>query len=704
MKFDLNNKHTAGTIIALIVVAIVVVINFIVGLSGAGNFFRADLTQDKLYTLSDGSKNIIQRVDPDKPVTIRLYASTDDRVMPPMLRNYARNVEDLLNEFRKIGNGRITVEKLQANPNTDEADKAEADQVQGVPANNEGDKFYLGMAIECLDQKEVLEFLNPNDETKLEYNLSRSIQKVSKKGKPVVGIMSPLPMMGSGGGNPMMMMQQQQQQPPWAIVQQLKMDYDVREVKMNADKIDSDVNVLVVVHPANIEDQALYAIDQFVLRGGQLIAFVDPKSVVAEHFSMQQMQQNRMMGGQPSMINTQSNMKKLFDAWGIGFDDSMIVADMATRAQMGNRENPTALNLNAKLLDHTDRLTKDLNSLFMLTSGSFNVSGVKDGMKATVLAQSSEFSALISQADAEKANTQALNNFSAGGRNIPLIVKLTGKFKTAFESGAPAKADKPKEGGGAEQEAKPAAATPAAATPPATVTTAPVAAPAPAPAKPAAQPAPAPAPAAAAPAPAATPAPAPAIPPSLAAPAAPAAPATLPVPTPPSTPVKTDPNQLKESKDDKGSVLLIGDADMIYDGLCLQRDAFGGVHESNGNLSMFLSAIELLSGGGDLIAVRNRASTTRPFTTMQKKKSQVEDSYRPQMSKLEGDLKEATEKMANLKGKIDKKTQRIILDPTSQADMANWQEKQVQIQKKINEIKKEQRKAMDWEELKNHSN
>jgi ABC-type uncharacterized transport system involved in gliding motility auxiliary subunit len=271
-----------------------------------------------------------------------------------------------------------------------------------------------------------------------------------------------------------------------------------------------------------------------------------------------------------------------------------------------------------------------------------------------------------------------------------LVVKLTGKFKTAFESGPPAKADKPKEGGGAEQENKPATPAPAPAPATATATTQPVSA-TPAATAPAAAPATTPS------AVPATAAPAPLVPPSpLATPVAPAAPAPAAAPANKSS----DPNQLKESKNDNGTVLLIGDADMIYDGLCLQRDAFGGVHESNGNLSMLLSAIELLSGGGDLIAVRNRASTTRPFTTMQKKKSQVEDSYRPQMSKLETDLKEATEKMANLKGKIDKKTQRIILDPTSQADMANWQEKQVQIQKKINEIKKEQRKAIDWEEMK----
>jgi ABC-type uncharacterized transport system involved in gliding motility auxiliary subunit len=625
------NKQFVTTLSTVVVIAIIVVVNFIVGGSSIGNFLRFDLTQDKLYTLSQGSKNIIDRLDADKPVTIRLYASSDDRVMPPVLRNYARSIEDLLNEFRKAGSGRVIVEKLAPNPNTDEEDKASADEIQGVPANNDGDKFYLGIAIECLDQKEVLPFLNPNEETKLEYNLARSVQKVSGKGKPVVGIMSPLPIMGSGGNTMPFQQPQQQQQPAWVLVQQLKMDYDVREVPMTADKIDSDVGVLVLVHPANIEDTAVFALDQFVLRGGKLIAFVDPKSVVAEHFGQQQMQ-NPMMRGQAPMINPQSDLKKLFTAWGVGYDQDQVVLDMGYRANMGGRQNPTAIMLNQNALNKDDRLTKDLNSLFMLTSGTFAVSKV-EGIEATTLASSSEVSQAVSNAEADKANRGELQNFSAGGRNLPLVVRLSGKFKTAFPDGPPAKPAAPKEGGGAQDEAKPAA-TPATAA-----------------------------------APAAT------------APAAPKA------------------DYLKESKAD-GMVLLFGDADMIYDGLCLEKDPFGGVHESNGNLPLLLGAIELYSGGGDLIAVRNRASTTRPFTTMEKKKSQVEDQFRPQMSKLTGELESATRELSSLRGKFDKKTQRVIIDPSSQAKIDDWQGKQVEIQKEIGNIKKQQRKAIDWEEMK----
>lgn len=650
------NKTFVTALSSLVVIAIIVVINVIVGGSSIGNFLRFDLTQDKLYTLSQGTRNIIDRLDADKPVTVRLYASSDDRVMPPILRNYSRSIEDLLNEFRKAGSGRVIVEKLAPNPNTDEEDKATADEIQGVPANNDGDKFYLGIAIECLDQKEVLPFLNPNEETKLEYNLARSIQKVSKKGKPVVGVMSPLPIMGSGA-NTMPFQQQQQQQPAWVLVQQLKMDYDVRDVPMTADKIDADIGVLLVVHPAGIEDTTVFALDQFVLRGGKLIAFVDPKSVVAEHFSSQQMQ-NPMMRNQASMINPQSDLKKLFTAWGVGHDADQLVIDMGYRANMGGRQNPTAIMLNQKALSRDDRLTKDLNSLFMLTAGTFSISKT-EGIEATVLASSSEVSQAVPSIEAEKANRGELRDFSAGGRNLPLVVRLTGKFKTAFPDGPPPAKPAaapggpggpggmppgfpgmPREGGGPQDEAKPATA------------------------------------------------PAPAVKVDAKAAAAPAAPAAPKV------------DYLKESKSTDGVVLLFGDADMIYDGLCLEKDPFGGIHESNGNLPMLLGAIELYSGGGDLISVRNRASTTRPFTTMEKKKNQVEEQFRPQMSKLTGELEEATRELSNLRGKFDKKTQRVIIDPASQGKIDNWQGKQVEIQKEIGNIKKQQRKAIDWEEMK----
>jgi ABC-type uncharacterized transport system involved in gliding motility auxiliary subunit len=246
---------------------------------------------------------------------------------------------------------------------------------------------------------------------------------------------------------------------------------------------------------------------------------VDPKSFIAEAMSAQQ--QNPMMrNGQSGGINPQSNLKKLFDAWGVVYDDDKVVADMSYRSQMMNRVNPTALTLPGAALNKDDRLTKDLQALFMMTPGSFSITK-KDGIEAVTLVQSSEVSAMIPGAEADKLRRENLNNFSSDGRNHALAVRLTGKFKTAFPDGKPADTAPPAapklpgEGGGAQSDEN-APAAPAPAAPAATAPAAPAPSPAPAPAPPA----PPPSLAAPAPAPAAPAAPAPLIPGGPATPAA----------------------------------------------------------------------------------------------------------------------------------------------------------------------------------------
>jgi ABC-type uncharacterized transport system involved in gliding motility auxiliary subunit len=683
----MNNR----AISAILVIAIIAVINYLVGGLGLGNI-RADLTEDKLYTLSSGTKNILKNLNSDKPVTIRYYASTEDRVMPPMLQNYSRTVVDLLLEFEKASEGKLVLERLAPNPATEDEDKAKEDDVRGMQVNSEGDNLYLGMAVECLQQKEVLPFLNPQEETLLEYQVARAVQKVSRSGKSVVGVMSPMRVMGTN--DPMAQFQGRQNEPAWLFVDQLRLDYDVREVGTTVDKIDNDISVLLCLHPASIEDKTLFAIDQFVLRGGKFIGFVDPKCFIAEAISGQQ-QQNPMNRGQGGMINPQSNLKKLFDGWGVAFNDDMVVADMSYRSNMMGRVNPTALSLPSAALNQDNRLTKDLQALFFMTPGSFIVSK-KDGIEATTLVESSEVASMISTADADKVRSQNLNTFSPEGRKFPMVVSLTGKFKTAFPEGKPADLTPPSgpklpgEGGGAQQDANAPA-------PAATAAPAAPAAPAPAPA-PAATPAPTPAPVVATPTPAATPAPAPAPAPVVpAAPLIPGGPAA-PAPAAPAAPAADD-GSLKESKTADGAVILFADADMLYHEFYMQRDPMIGMMvERFNNLSFVLGAVESLSGGGDLISVRNRASTTRPFTTMDKKKNDVESEYRPIMMKLEAELQTATADLSNLRGKVDQKTQRIIIDPASQAKLDTLVKKQTEINKQINEIKKKQRKSLDWEE------
>ncbi|MDZ4290126.1 MAG: GldG family protein, partial [Prosthecobacter sp.] len=550
----MNSKEGTAGITALLIIAIVVAVNFLVGSVGFLNF-RVDLTEDGLYTLSPGTRNILERLSADKPVTIRYYETTEDRVMPQMLKPYGSSVRDLLREFQKASKGKIILETLAPNPNTEDEDKAREDDLQGMQVNSEGDNIYLGMAIQSAAQKEVIPFLNPSEETKLEYNIARAIAKVTQAKKTVVGVMSAMPIQGS----PMYPYQQQRGQAPWVVVQQLRQDYEVREVQMGIDKIDSDINVLVLVHPADITEGAEYAIDQYLLQGGKVIALVDPQSLIAKAYSGQQ---NPMTGQPGGVINPTSDLSNLFKAWGITYDKGMVVADMSYRSQMQGRDNPTALLLPAEAMNREDRLTADLQSLLMMSTGSFDIEK-KDGLEATTLVSSSEENQLIDTTAAEKALREGLTNFSSTGHRQKLAVRLTGKFKTAFPNGKPKSIAAPPnpETGGAQEDAN----APKAPAPPTASTTPP------APAAPTPPPSPAKLPAVPAPTPPPT--------------ATPAAPAVTAAPSAPAPAPAKDDGSLKESVNNEGVVVLFADADMLYDAFCVQQDQLtGSVIAANSNL------------------------------------------------------------------------------------------------------------------------
>ncbi|MCB1211945.1 MAG: GldG family protein, partial [Verrucomicrobiales bacterium] len=312
-----NAKESTAGITALITIAIIIVVNYLVGGVGVGNF-RLDLTENKIYTLSEGTEKILARVSTDKPVTIRFYETTDDRIMPSFMKPFARTVEDLLLEFEKAaGDGKVTMEKYFPNPNTDDEDKAREDELQGRQVNQEGDNVYLGFTVQCGGKKEVVPFILPNEETQLEYYVARAINKVISDKPTVIGVMSQIPVQGS----PMFPYQRQRGQEPWQIVQQLRRDYEVRDIAMTSDKIDSDVSVLVVIHPGDITEKAEFAIDQYLLKGGKVLAFVDPQCWVAQAYNGQP----NPMTGQSTFVAQSSDLPNLFKAWGIGYKKDMVV-------------------------------------------------------------------------------------------------------------------------------------------------------------------------------------------------------------------------------------------------------------------------------------------------------------------------------------------------------------------------------------------
>jgi gliding motility-associatede transport system auxiliary component len=381
---------------------------------------RIDLTAERAYTLSPGTKRILAKLD--TPVQVRFYCTRGETSMPMALKTYAQRVEDLLGEYRQASKGLIEIQKLDPEPDSDAEDSAKLDGIEGQMLQT-GERIYLGLSVSMLDQKEAIPFLTPDRERLLEYDISRAVSRVMTSEKPVVGVMSPLPVMGRM--NPMMMQMGQRGEPAWALMNELKGDFTVKEVPVTEEKIPDDVKVLLVIHPRGIADSAMYAIDQFVLRGGKLIAFLDPLCVLDRQAGMM-----GMPGSPPSSLD------KLLKAWGLSFETSKVVADMNFLGRSRQGRAPGVLALNEQAMNKDDVLTADADNLFMIFPGAFSGTPA-DGLKESVLLHSSKNSQLVEPMTAQMAGEEIIKNFNPSGTEYSLAVRLTGKFKSAFPEGKP---------------------------------------------------------------------------------------------------------------------------------------------------------------------------------------------------------------------------------------------------------------------------
>ena len=413
------------------VVGVIALLIILVAINLLGNFgkFRWDLTENHLYTLSRGSQRIVQKLD--TPVEIRFYYSKDNASTPVYLRTYAQEVEDLLAEFQQASHGKIKIVKLDPKPDSDAEDSARLDGVEGQTVNL-SDRVYLGLAVSCLDAKTAIPFLSPGRETLLEYDISRAISSVANPKKAVIGVMSALPVLGRN--SPMMMMQRQQSSGPWVFAQELKENYTVREVPLTADKIDDDISVLLLCYPKGITDSAQYAIDQFLLRGGKMVALLDPFSFV----DFQMSGQGGMMGGE----GFSASLDKLLKSWGINFTSNQVVADptFATKIQRESnvvQSDPSVLSLTADAINRNDPLGAATNDLLLPFAGAF-LGTPSEGLKEEVLISSSEQSGLVDAMTVQMGSDAVRKALKPAHTRYPLSIRLSGKFKTAFPNGKPA--------------------------------------------------------------------------------------------------------------------------------------------------------------------------------------------------------------------------------------------------------------------------
>ena len=380
---------------------------------------RADLTAGKLYTLSDGTRKILHGLK--APVTLKLYISRGDAVPVP-LRSFAQRVEDMVERFKAVAGTKLQVQVYHPTPDSEQEDAAQLDGIEAQQLAS-GDNFYLGVSASRLDRKEVIPAITPQREPLLEYDLARAIAGVASSARIKLGLMSALPVLGEQF-NPMT----RSSSDPWVLASELKREFDVEPVDMAAAEIPKNIGVLLLIHPRDITPQGEYALDQFVLRGGKLIAFVDPYAYFDQLPSMP---------GMPAQGGTSSTLPTLFKAWGVEMDPGKVIADTVYASGRGPRYTPTVLSLNRTAFSRSDVVTSQLETLLYAFGGAFKVKPAQ-GLEATDLVTSSADSMLVDDAKATVAGDAATRDFVPGGVALPLALRLTGRFKTAFPGGRPA--------------------------------------------------------------------------------------------------------------------------------------------------------------------------------------------------------------------------------------------------------------------------
>jgi ABC-type uncharacterized transport system involved in gliding motility auxiliary subunit len=414
---------TRATFGIFALVAIAILANWLISLTPYGNR-GADFTENKIHTLSDGTKSILGELD--TPVVIRYYASRSSDYMPEQLKTHLRRVDDLLKEYANLSNGKLRIENLDPQPDTDAEDSANLDEISGQRIND--DNLYLGMAISALDKKVILPFLDPNEETMLEYHISKAIAEVTTPVKPVIGIIAGIDLAGA----PAMMPGQQGQQ-PWVIYQQLKQSFDLKDLGMSPEKIDpNEIKVLLVFHPAGISPQTEYLIDQYLLSGGTVVACLDAHSVAAQ-----------MLGGGNPMMGqagtpTASTLPTLLSAWGVKFNSQQVLADPVHYTSFGDgRGSVSVLSLPKSAMPQKDSIiTKTLESVTLYLPGAFEITG-NSGVSVNSLVRSSKLAGFVDPIKASQLDPSIDKNVRAAGTAFDLVTFLSGNFKTAFPDGKP---------------------------------------------------------------------------------------------------------------------------------------------------------------------------------------------------------------------------------------------------------------------------
>jgi len=393
---------------------------------------RLDLTEQKLYTISEGTKTILEGLD--KPIELDFFYSDEATKGLVALRNYARRVEELLRAYERESGGKLKLHVVDPEPFSEEEDRAAELGLQAVPLNQGGDKVYFGLAATNAEGRtQSIPFFALDQEEFLEYELSRLVQSLASPQMPVVGVLSDLPI--TGGFD----MRTQQATPPWTVLEQIRQLFHIESLERNVDMIPANVSVLMLVHPKALPEPTLYAIDQFVMRGGKLLVFLDPYSEADPGMGF--------MPGEPG-DGKGSNLTPLLKAWGVHMTPDQVVLDAANAMSVGVGEerrpvrHPGWLSLPQQTMDTDDVTTASLESLTMATAG-FLEPLENATTRFTPLIQSSTYAMPIeAQRFATLENPEVLlRDLEPTGERYTLVARIQGPARSAYPDGIEGRKD-----------------------------------------------------------------------------------------------------------------------------------------------------------------------------------------------------------------------------------------------------------------------
>lgn len=418
--------------------------------------WKVDITDQRLYTLSDGTKAILGKLN--QPITAKLfYAKTAALKGPDQIRyfnNYYQFVLALLQEYVASSKGMIRLDVIDPRPFSEDEAEAMRYGLEKFPITQE-ENFFFGLVVQTqFGVEKVIEFFSPDRQNFVEYDISYLIDTAITKQKTRIGVLSSLPVMGddmSGYMAQMMRMQGQQPRGPWTIVEQLRRQYQVDTVAADVNDI-NDVDILLVIHPKDLPDQTLLAIDQFVLKGGRTVVCVDPHCL-----NDQPAQRNPMM---PQQQSQKSDLNRLMRNWGLEMPENEIAGDLnlALAARMGEDGVVGFLGLRPEpgCFNKDSVITAELNQVTMLFAGALNEVG--ESMDPNVPSLDVKRTPLVTTTN--EGNVVRVdspyelmfmdpgilrNKFSPGVQPVTMGYLLTGKFKTAFPNGVAIEAPAPKE-------------------------------------------------------------------------------------------------------------------------------------------------------------------------------------------------------------------------------------------------------------------